>query len=1179
MITKAPQVNTINFDALWRKVSKGTFHQSEQKLKELYDKWENQTFTIGFTGHFSAGKSSLINAIIEEHILPSSPIPTSANIVELQYGEDKTIYDLNDGRQTMENQIHLDHVNELARNGEDVKSITIQRKQSFLENGVTLMDTPGIDSSNDAEFDRTLANVHLIDFFVYVMDYNHVQSEVNFKFLRELQDHDIPFIIVVNQIDKHNEQELVFDSFKQSLRNSCIEWNLEPVSIFYTSLMDDQHPLNQLTNLKQSLNELIDDKDEYIAKKLTVELNKIITEWSEEEFELTGQSYQKLNQIRQTINRLNEDLNHLHTEQNNYLQKLNQDIQDILNNAYIMTFETREQARAYLESLQPNFKVGKLFSKRKTEEEKQQRLDQFLKTINDRVKTEMTWHIRNYLLEQMQHHQIDQNNIVSNVQSFNIEVTKEHIDQAVNPSAEVNADSLLIYTDRLQKDLNLLCKKELTPLLSDLNTHVSKQLYERTEQIEQNLANYEAQANQHSDFEDLEVQRNLAKEDLIHETFNEESGNNLIGQAVKEEKVEYVELKDLLKPVVEQDNTEHYTKQSATTLNVDHIIQKTENVLSQIKHIEPLKPFYQSILKQFNRLNDSSMTVALFGAFSAGKSSFANAWIGDHILPSSPNPTTAAINKIRPVDDQHEHKEVLVQYKTTEQLFKQLMSMTALYLSETFDELDDLTRYLKQHQKRILPHLSKTESSFIEAYLKGIQDVKPSLGKEEQIEWEDFSKYVTVESISCFIEEMNVFYDCELTKMGITLVDTPGADSIHARHTNTSLHYVNSSDAIIYVTYYNHAFSRADREFLLQLGRVKDAFSLDKMFFILNASDLAQSEQELSLVEDYLIDQLNQYGITHPTVYPLSSKQLLSGEPSSESNVFFDRFKAFIKNDSKAIMANKVMDEQKRLEAFINETIQEANQSKNEQLNLIASLSDSIGRVKEELHQHNDETYKNRISQEIEELMHHMTNRVTIQLSEQMKDSINPASVNLNGKKGKEQLSTALKQLIFNINQKVLNEVRTISIVLDRSVEKTLNDWIKEINHSVIKDSGLTKMYHENDNQQTLPEFDLNIQLSKVELEELASFYKNQKDFYEEQKVQDLFERFKELSNSSISQQIDLMEASLQSHYLNVFENMKREDIKGYIDENEQLIHHKELIYQNDEVFNQLQSIQSEISE
>ncbi|KWX87477.1 hypothetical protein AMQ83_12875, partial [Paenibacillus riograndensis] len=39
-------------------------------------------------------------------------------------------------------------------------------------------------------------------------------------------------------------------------------------------------------------------------------------------------------------------------------------------------------------------------------------------------------------------------------------------------------------------------------------------------------------------------------------------------------------------------------------------------------------------------------TLALFGAFSAGKSSFANALLGEEVLPVSPHPATAAVGRI-----------------------------------------------------------------------------------------------------------------------------------------------------------------------------------------------------------------------------------------------------------------------------------------------------------------------------------------------------------------------------------------------------------------------------------------------------------------------------------------------------------------------------------------------------
>ena len=98
--------------------------------------------------------------------------------------------------------------------------------------------------------------------------------------------------------------------------------------------------------------------------------------------------------------------------------------------------------------------------------------------------------------------------------------------------------------------------------------------------------------------------------------------------------------------------------------------------------------------------------------------------------------------------------------------------------------------------------------------------------------------------------------------------------------------YIKNSDAILFVTYYNHAFSKADREFLIQLGRVKDTFALDKMFFIVNAIDLAQNEEEMDAVLDYVEEQLVTYGIRQPHLYPVSSllalQEKIAGEKTDD---------------------------------------------------------------------------------------------------------------------------------------------------------------------------------------------------------------------------------------------------------------------------------------------------------
>ena len=108
--------------------------------------------------------------------------------------------------------------------------------------------------------------------------------------------------------------------------------------------------------------------------------------------------------------------------------------------------------------------------------------------------------------------------------------------------------------------------------------------------------------------------------------------------------------------------------------------------------------------------------------------------------------------------------------------------------------------------------------AFITAFKQGYPIYKDELGTVLKVERDEFVKFVAEENRSCFVESIDFYYDCELTRKGITLVDTPGADSINARHTDVAFDYIRNADAILFVTYYNHAFARADREFLIQLG-------------------------------------------------------------------------------------------------------------------------------------------------------------------------------------------------------------------------------------------------------------------------------------------------------------------------------------------------------------------------
>lgn len=66
------------------------FKRTKQDIHETLTRIDNKLIKIGVFGTFSAGKSSLINALLGEHILVSSPNPTTA-ATEISYGDESYI--------------------------------------------------------------------------------------------------------------------------------------------------------------------------------------------------------------------------------------------------------------------------------------------------------------------------------------------------------------------------------------------------------------------------------------------------------------------------------------------------------------------------------------------------------------------------------------------------------------------------------------------------------------------------------------------------------------------------------------------------------------------------------------------------------------------------------------------------------------------------------------------------------------------------------------------------------------------------------------------------------------------------------------------------------------------------------------------------------------------------------
>ena len=139
-----------------------------EKVRELGRKSVEEEFSIAFCGHFSAGKSSMINKLIGDNILPSSPIPTSANLVRLKSGDEYAKVSFKKGGSRLYPAPYdYETVKSYCKDGDQIQAIEISHDGAkFLEEAV-IMDTPGIDSTDDAHRIATESALHLSDIVFY----------------------------------------------------------------------------------------------------------------------------------------------------------------------------------------------------------------------------------------------------------------------------------------------------------------------------------------------------------------------------------------------------------------------------------------------------------------------------------------------------------------------------------------------------------------------------------------------------------------------------------------------------------------------------------------------------------------------------------------------------------------------------------------------------------------------------------------------------------------------------------------------------------------------------------------------------------------------------------------------------------------------------------------------------
>lgn len=1137
--------------------------ETADKAKQLFTKLQNQEYGIAFCGHFSAGKSSMINKIIGENLLPSSPIPTSANLVRIKTGEEYAKVIFKEGNPRLyPAPYNYEKVKSYCKDGDSIQTIEISHQSDKLPPNACIMDTPGIDSTDDAHRIATESALHLADLVFYVMDYNHVQSELNFLFTKELTEAGKDVYLVINQIDKHRDEELSFQDFKTSVKESFAAWGVQPVEIFYTSLKAEGHVHNEFSKLRQFIQGKLEERDALLPisvahslKKLTEEHQRFLKEKDQESLEKCEEKLAEIPGDSQEllptkVQEVEKELTKLASVKKTKEKDFENGFEDILKSAYLMPFETRELAEGFLESAQSNFKVGLFFSKQKTEQEKQDRLERFLVDFQDKVNSQLTWHIKEFLNKIIKTEEIQDPAILSKVQGLTILITKEMLESVLKPGAQVSGDYVLNYTSDVAEVAKRAARKEITPIkdsylaVVDANSEEERGRLEKEKlQLDSLLQAWEMKQ------EILEFQTgNLIRmEQVLTGHFEPSFHANALEDLVSENNnIEIVHESDVENETTEKDVPHFKVTVDASNKRVENSQDKVTSVVKKLQHsagklqqIPGFKKISTLLSEKAERLEKRGFTVALFGAFSAGKSSFANSLIGEKLLPVSPNPTTAAINKIMPVDSENKHGLVKVQLKTAEVLLADVKRSLSVFevQVDNFDEALNQIKTVIEKLSNFDAH-EKTHISFLNAFYKGFETYRHQLGEIIQTDLVEFKDFVANEEKSCLVELIEVHYDCDLTRKGITLVDTPGADSINARHTGVAFDYIKNSDAILFVTYYNHAFSKADREFLIQLGRVKDTFEMDKMFFVVNAVDLANNETEKEEVLGYVHDQLVQYGIRKPSLFPVSSmlaiKEKLEGATEHRSGIsqFEESFYSFITHDLTDISINSAMLEWERAIEQLRSFIHSANEDNEQKQAKVQQLKTEHVEIKKLIQEQNLDILLQRLNQEIEELTYYIKQRVFLRFNDFFKEAFNPSVLRDDGRNLKKVLEHSFDEFLHDFGFDFAQEFRATSLRIEvfigklmHEIHQTITNSLSRVNQELSFSEGQLGKMDELSFANELANLDKNI------FKKVLTLFKNPKSFFEKNEKRFMQDALNETLQTPTEAYMNAEREKLLAHY------------------------------------------------
>lgn len=274
----------------------GAYH----KLEALKERLLQERFHLAVLGQFKRGKSTLLNALLGAELLPTAVLPLTAIPTFLLWGPEtraRVFY-----HKGHSEEVYFPNIEDLTsflsqlvteagnpHNHKEISRVEVYYPCPLLQEGVVLIDTPGIGSTFRHNTEVTLNFLPQCDAALFLVSADPPVTEVEVEFLKAVRAKVSHLFFVLNKIDYLSEEEITtLKHFIKSVLQEQVGIEEDPV-IFCVSARQglEAKKLNDpslwaLSGMQEVWSHLVDflnqDKKKVLQEALAKKASDVIAE-------------------------------------------------------------------------------------------------------------------------------------------------------------------------------------------------------------------------------------------------------------------------------------------------------------------------------------------------------------------------------------------------------------------------------------------------------------------------------------------------------------------------------------------------------------------------------------------------------------------------------------------------------------------------------------------------------------------------------------------------------------------------------------------------------------------------------------------------------------------------------------------------------------------------------------